>query len=198
MHVQSHQKELILASTSPYRQSLLSRLCIPFICRAPETDETPLPDEAVDAFTSRLAEAKAAAVADDFPDAVVIGSDQAAGFEGHILGKPGTEQAAIQRLMRFSGKEVEFFTSVSVLCRSTGFSRNATDLTTVCFRDLGEAEIRRYVEMDQPLNCAGGFKSEAAGPALLSAIHCTDPTGLIGLPLIALSALLRDAGFHIP
>jgi len=198
MHSQSHQKELILASTSRYRQSLLSRLCIPFIPHPPEVDETALPDETAQGLTQRLALAKATDISGRFPDAVVIGSDQAADFNGRIVGKPATVEHAVEQLLGFSGQEVIFYTSVAVVCASNGFAQTFTDTTRVAFRDLEPDEAERYVEMDQPLDCAGGFKSESAGPALMRTIQSTDPTGLIGLPLIGLSRILREAGFKLP
>jgi septum formation protein len=198
MSVQSHQKELILASTSPYRRALLNRLRIPFLVHAPDVDESPLPGELAPALTQRLALLKATHIAADFPDAVVIGSDQAAEFAGRIIGKPDTEAVAVGQLLGFSGRTVKFHTATAVICLGTGFSQHALDSTEVKFRELAEDEVRRYIALDQPFDCAGAFKAEAAGPVLMQSMSTRDPTAIIGLPLIALAGMLRAAGFHLP
>lgn len=188
---------LILASTSPYRRDLLQRLRLPFDTARPQVDETPLAGERPDALSQRLAQAKAAAVAASHPDAWVIGSDQVAGLEGAPLGKPGHRDAALAQLACMSGRVVRFHTALAVL-RHGGPALQALDTTTVRFRDLAPAEIRRYVDSEQPLDCAGSFKAEALGIALFDAIHSEDPTALVGLPLIATARLLRQAGFAVP
>ena len=193
---------LILASTSRYRKELLARLGLDFSCVAPGVDETPAPGEAPIELVARLAKAKAAAVAARQPDAWVIGSDQIAVLEGPdgptILGKPGTEERCQSQLQSCSGRSVEFVTAVAVMRQESNSVSEFMDRTRVKFRVLDEAVIDRYVALEQPMDCAGGFKSEGLGIALCESIDSTDPTGLIGLPLIKLSAALRAAGFELP
>lgn len=198
MITQSLQNELILASTSVYRQAMLSRLCIPFTSCAPQTDESVLPNETATVLTARLARAKAASIAAEFPQAYVIGSDQVAECGEEIIGKPGSVENAVSQLLNFSGKTVNFHTSLAVLCGETDFIREEVVVTEVCFRHLEDAEVRRYVAMDKPLDCAGSFKSEAAGPVLMRSMTSTDPTAIVGLPLIKLASMLREAGFTLP
>jgi len=198
MPSESHQTALILASTSPYRRLLLERLGIPFDVVAPEIDETPRPGEAPDALSARLADEKALVVAGRFPQAVVIGSDQVAVHAGRIIGKPGTPDKARRQLASFSGKEVLFLSAFSLHRLADGFRHAAIRETAVIFRDLTDEEIRRYVERDKPVDCAGGFRSEATGSALLRAMNSCDPTAIIGLPLIAVSEGLRRAGLRVP
>lgn len=187
---------LILASTSPYRRELLARLRLPFETVRPEVDEIPLPDETPTQMTRRLATAKAAAVARREPGAWVIGSDQVAEFDGRSLGKPGSREAAIAQLSAMSGREVRFSTALSL--HGGDIALEAFDITVVRFRSLQVDEIARYVDVEQPFDCAGSFKSEGLGIALFDAIESHDPTALIGLPLISLSRLLRQAGFPLP
>lgn len=188
---------LILASTSRYRRELVQRLQLPFTTERPEVDETALPGESPAALATRLAAAKAREVARVHPAAWVIGSDQVAGFDGRALGKPGTRDAAIAQLESMSGSSVQFLTAVA-LCRGGALAGEALDVTTVVFRHLQRAEIERYVDAEQPLDCAGSFKSEGLGIALFDAIDTRDPTALVGLPLIATAGLLRNAGFVLP
>ena len=188
---------LILASTSSYRRELLARLRLPFDIVRPDTDETALPGEAPLALAQRLAEAKAAAVAALHPAAWVIGSDQVAELDGQALGKPGGREAAIAQLTAMSGRAVRFRTGVC-LSRAGTASRGALDTTTVRFRALDADDIARYVDAEQPYDCAGSFKSEGLGIVLFKAIESHDPTALIGLPMIATARLLRDAGFGLP
>jgi len=187
---------LILASTSRYRAELLSRLRLPFSCANPEVEEAALPGEAPPALAARLARAKAAAVAARHPGAWVIGSDQVAELDGAPLGKPGTRDAACAQLAAMSGREVLFHTAVCV--SNGGRHLQAADLTRVRFRTLRADEIERYVEAEMPLDCAGSFKCEGLGIALFEAIDNQDPSALVGLPLIALCRLLREAGFTLP
>jgi septum formation protein len=189
---------IVLASTSPYRRDLLARLKLPFEVRAPGIDERGLPGEAPAARASRLALAKAAALAGAFPDHVVIGADQVAACEGEVLGKPGDAATARAQLARQSGKAVEFHSAVTVLCRARGFEDSFIDLTVVQLRMLSEAEIAAYVAADQPFDCAGSLRSESLGVALCARILSEDPTGLIGLPLIRLAASLRCCGCLLP
>jgi len=188
---------LILASTSIYRRELLARLRLPFDTVRPDSDETALPGEAPQALVQRLAEAKAAAVAALHPQAWVIGSDQVADLDGQALGKPGGRAAAIAQLAAMSGRAVQFRTGIC-LCRAGSASRAALDTTTVRFRGLAAGEIARYIDAEQPYDCAGSFKAEGLGIALFDAIESRDPTALVGLPLIATAELLRGAGFAVP
>ena len=187
---------LILASTSPYRRELLGRLRLPFDVVRPEVDETPTPGESPATLALRLARAKAAAVAAAHPDAWVIGSDQVADLDGRPLGKSGARDAAIEQLTAMSNRAVVFRTAVSVRCGDT--VHDALDATRVRFRPLARGEIERYVDAEQPYDCAGSFKSEGFGIALFDAIETHDPTALIGLPMIATARLLRLAGFAVP
>lgn len=187
---------LLLASTSPYRRELLQRLRLPFECARPHVDEQPCPGETPAALAVRLAAGKAAEVASRHPAAWVIGSDQVADLHGQPLGKPGTAAAAQAQLAAMSGQAVHFHTAVCLLRGDDRF--DAVDLTTVRFRPLSLAEIARYVQAEQPLDCAGSFKCEGLGIALFDAIETQDPSALVGLPLIALCGLLRRAGFAVP
>ena len=198
MQPQSPNRALILASSSPYRKLLLQRLCLEFTVVTPSIDETPRPEEPHSSLAARLAREKAVAVSEQHPGALVIGSDQVALFENQIIGKPGSADYAIRQLRRFSGNCVQFITAVVVNCKESGFFASSTVATDVCFRKLGETEIQRYVAMDNPVDCAGGFKSEAAGSALLKSMKSDDPSAIIGLPLISLSVMLREAGLQIP
>ncbi|KGM57537.1 septum formation inhibitor Maf [Lysobacter arseniciresistens ZS79] len=187
---------LVLASTSPYRRELLARLGIAFDTARPEVDETPLPGESPTDLACRLAVAKAAAVAAG-GDAWVIGSDQVAELDGRALGKPGSRERAIGQLQSMSGRAVEFRTGVCV-AGGDGVPRFSLDTTVVRFRTLGDDEIARYVDAEQPFDCAGSFKSEGLGITLFEAIETRDPTALVGLPLIETARLLRAAGFTLP
>lgn len=187
---------LLLASTSPYRRALLERLALPFHAERPQVDETPRPGEAPRALAQRLALAKAQAVAASHPGHWVIGSDQVADLQGRPLGKPGDVEGAHAQLAAMSGQSVQFHTA---LCLTDGERvLQACDLTTVRFRPLQRAEIVRYIDAEQPLDCAGSFKCEGLGISLFESIENRDPTALVGLPLIALCALLREAGFAVP
>ena len=177
---------------------LLDRLHLNFNTVTPAIDEVPLEGEPPDQLVLRLAREKAGAVSALHPKALVIGSDQVAVFDGKIIGKPGTAEKAIKQLRHFSGKNVQFLTAVSIRCLESGFESSALQVTNAAFRRLSDAEIRRYVDLDRPLDCAGSFKSEAAGITLLESMQSDDPTAIIGLPLIAVSALLREAGFTLP
>ena len=185
---------LILASTSRYRRELLARLRLPFEVVAPGVDEAPQPGEAPAAMALRLALAKAAAVADRHPHAVVIGSDQAADLDGRAIGKPLSHERATEQLRSMRGREVSFQTAVAVVCRESGFSRRALVPVVVRFRELSDAEIENYLRAEQPYDCAGSAKAETLGIALLESIVSDDPTALVGLPLIRTCELLRAAG----
>jgi septum formation protein len=195
--------ELILASTSSYRRSLLARVCASFRCVAPGIDETPQPGESGLALVTRLSLAKARDVALRQPDAWVIGSDQAAVLlddfqQESILGKPGTRARCTDQLKACSGKTVAYLTGVAVVCRAQAAEFEFVDTTRVSFRILDEPTIERYVNRESPLDCAGGFKSEGLGISLCSSIDSDDPSALVGLPLIRLCEVLRRAGFDIP
>lgn len=185
---------LILASTSRYRRELLQRLRLPFEVLAPGVDETPLDGESPPALAMRLAVAKAQAIAQDAPDAVIIGSDQVADLDGRPIGKPHDHEHARAQLAAMSGQRVVFHTAVAVVRRDRAFERALLAPVTVRFRRLGADEIERYLRLDQPYDCAGSARSESLGIALLDAIDSDDPTALIGLPLIRTCALLREAG----
>ena len=192
--------ELVLASTSRYRRELLARLVPDFRVIAPDVDETPIADEAPIALAVRLAEAKALAVARVAPGAVVVGSDQVAELDGRPVGKSGSREAAIAQLAASSGRTIAFHTAIAVADARTSppVIRAARDRTDVVFRTLASDEIARYVDRENPIDCAGSFKAEAAGIALFERIRSEDPTALIGLPLIALARLLRASGFTLP
>jgi septum formation protein len=188
---------LVLGSTSPYRRELLQRLGLPFEVRAPDVDETPGPGEQPADLARRLSWAKAQAVARALhpaSDVVVIGSDQVADLRGQPLGKPGHHAGAVAQLRAMRGQTVCFHTAVTVLRPATGFDKTVLSTVTVDVRDLGDDEIEQYLLREQPYDCAGSAKAEGLGITLLNRIASDDPTALIGLPLIATSALLREAG----
>lgn len=189
---------LVLASTSAYRRMLLERLQLPFVTARPDVDETPLPGEHPPETANRLALAKARAVAERFEDALIVGSDQVAHLGSEIFGKPGTPERAIAQLQHMSGHSVVFHTALALINTRTGAVQATSVPTEVRFRRLSDAEIIRYVEREQPLDCAGAAKSEALGISLLEALTGDDPTALVGLPLIALSRMLRAEGLPLP
>ncbi len=190
--------ELILASTSPYRRSLLERLGIPFAALPPQTPEDTIAGELPTDRALRLAIAKAQAIASRRPDAVVIGSDQVAAAGSKILDKPGDAARCRAQLATTSGSSARFHTACAVIAPQAGIRMVHIDTTTVFFRSLGGEEIERYVERERPFDCAGGFRAEGLGIALFESIESRDPTALIGLPLIWLAAALRRAGFELP
>jgi septum formation protein len=190
--------ELILASTSPYRRTLLERLRLPFRAVASQVDEAHRPGEAPAARSLRLAVAKAAAVAERHPEAAIIGSDQVAVCGERVLDKPGHVAAAIGQLRSLSGQVAHFHTAVAVQCLRRDALETFTDITEVRFRALSDAEIARYVELERPFDCAGSFRSEALGCTLFDSVRSEDPTGLIGLPMIRVAASLRRLGFALP
>lgn len=194
----STMPRLVLGSTSRYRAELLHRLGIEFTQRAPEMDETERAGEPASARALRLAGAKAEAAAHGQIDALVIGSDQVAELAGSILHKPGNAERAHAQLRASSGQSVVFHTALCVHDTRSGKTCSHVDRTLVHFRDLQDAEIRRYVAREQPLDCAGSFKCEGLGIALFTRIETLDPTALIGLPLIALAQMLRDGGIELP
>jgi septum formation protein len=189
---------LVLASTSPYRSELLTRLQIPFETAAPQADEAALPGEAPPATARRLAEAKARAVAHLYPDALIIGSDQVAAGDGERFGKPGTRENAVAQLRRMRGKEVVFHTGLCLLNTATDNAQICCVDTQVGFRQLGDAEIESYLDKEDALNCAGSARSEGLGISLLRYLRGDDPNALVGLPLIALCDMLRAEGLALP
>lgn len=191
-------RPLILASTSPYRRALLARLGLPFVVESPGTDETATGPEAPAARAARLAREKALAVARRHPDAIVIGSDQVAALGRTILDKPGSAARCREQLGALAGRTADFHTACALVGIDAGVDAAHTDLTRVVTRPLTADEIARYVEREQPFDCAGGFKAEALGIALFERIESTDPTALVGLPLIWLAGALRAAGFAVP
>ena len=192
------ERPLILGSTSRYRRELLSRLQLPFETASPEVDETPHSGETPYELSLRLAVAKAQAVAQLHPGAIVIGSDQVPELDGQPLSKPGTHERATEQLRQMSGRQMNFHTGVCVSCAETGFIESSVVTVQVRFRELNDLEIERYLRAEQPYDCAGSAKSEGLGIALLDAIVSDDPTALIGLPLIRTCQLLRAAGVVLP
>jgi septum formation protein len=185
---------LILASSSAYRRELLARLGLPFEAIAPDIDETPRPGETPDATALRLAREKAAAIAARHPDALVIGSDQVATLDGEQIGKPGDHARALAQLRQMRGREVVFHTALCLWDGRNGTHELENVRTLVTFRDLPDAELDAYLRIEQPYDCAGSAKNEALGIAILERIDSADPTALTGLPLIALTTMLRRAG----
>jgi len=185
---------LILGSTSPYRRELLQRLRMPFDCVAPQVDETSLPGELPADLASRLALKKAHEVASRNPSAVVIGADQVAELDHLTIGKPGNHARAVAQLQAMSGRNVVFHSAVAVVRPDQAYARVLTATVTVRFRPLCDAEIERYLRLEQPYDCAGSAKCETLGIALLASIDSDDPTALVGLPLIRTCELLRAAG----
>jgi septum formation protein len=191
------RRTLILGSTSPYRRELMQRLRLPFEVQRPEVDETPLSGEKPADLALRLALAKAQAVAQRFPQAIVIGSDQVADLHGEPLGKPGNHANAVAQLQQMRGQTVVFQTAVSVVCMATGFAQSELAQVKVQFRHVSDAAIEAYLQAEQPYDCAGSAKSEGLGIALLERIDNQDPTALVGLPLILTCRLLRAAGMPL-
>ena len=189
--------QLILASTSRYRAELLARLGLPFETAAPGIDESPLPTETPRALVTRLAEAKAAAVASHHANALIIGSDQVAVVGAAVLGKPGSADRAKAQLKVLAGREVQFLTGLCVINTATESTTGRVVETTVRLRPLTDAQIAAYVEREQPVDCAGAFKSEGLGIALFEWQRGDDPNALVGLPLIELCSLLEAEGLAV-
>lgn len=185
---------IVLASSSPYRKALLARLNLPFTTCSPEVDEAARPGETPTQQCERLSRSKAQAISCQQPEAIVIGSDQIAAIDGAVLGKPGNHARAVQQLSQCNGRQVDFFTGLCVQQGSQQHFHLAH--TQVQFRQLTPAEIHRYVTIEAPFDCAGSFKAEGLGICLFDAISSCDPSDLIGLPLIALSQLLRQFGVN--
>lgn len=192
------QKRLILASTSPFRKSLLDRLGLPFNTASPQVDESSEPGEAPEELVQRLACLKADAVAADHPDSLIIGSDQVACIDGKILGKPGNRENAIAQLGEASGRAVIFYTGLCLLNTRNREKQVVCEPFTVHFRTLSPSVIERYVDREQPFGCAGSFKSEGLGIVLFRRLEGEDPNSLIGLPLIRLVDFLGKEGVELP
>ncbi|QIX94273.1 nucleoside triphosphate pyrophosphatase [Cedecea sp. FDAARGOS_727] len=187
-------KPIVLASTSPFRRSLLEKLGLPFIAAAPQVDETPRPGEDARQLVTRLAQAKAQALKEHYPEHLIIGSDQVCVLNNQIAGKPHTEENAVQQLLQARGTIVTFYTGLALYNSQNGQLQTLCEPFDVHFRHLSEEEIRRYVQKEQPLQCAGSFKSEGLGITLFNRLEGKDPNTLIGLPLISLCEMLRNEG----
>ncbi|MBF6058520.1 MULTISPECIES: Maf family protein [Thiomicrorhabdus] len=189
---------VILGSSSAFRKLLLEKLHFPFTQATPDIDETPLASETPQKMVTRLAQRKAEALAEQYPDHILITSDQCAVLDDKPLGKPHTFENAFRQLSSFSGRTVRFYTSLHVRNTRTNRDYQALDITEVEFRDLADDVIRRYLEIETPLNCAGSFKSEGLGITLFKAIRSIDPNALIGLPLIELTEIFYQMGYPLP
>lgn len=190
--------KLILASTSPYRKQILEKLAIPFEAREPQCDETPLDGESAKALVLRLAQLKAQSCSHDTDSPeLIIGSDQVCVIDGRIVGKPHTRDNAIQQLSQASGKIITFYTGVALYNSQTKQTTTELDRFNVHFRPLTQAQIEYYVDLEQPLHCAGSFKSEGLGIALFERLEGKDPNALIGLPLITLINMLEQQGITV-
>ncbi|EMZ5814258.1 Maf family protein [Klebsiella aerogenes] len=187
---------LLLASTSPWRRMLLGKLSLPFECAVPEVDETPLPGESARQLVVRLAQAKAQALASRFPHHLIIGSDQVCVLDGEITGKPHTEENAHRQLRKASGTIVTFYTGLALYNSANGHLQTECEPFDVHFRHLSDQEIEAYIRKENPLQCAGSFKSEGLGITLFERLEGRDPNSLVGLPLIALCQMLRREGFN--
>ena len=188
---------IVLGSTSPFRKAILEKLNIPFECAKPEIDESALPNESPVALVERLAIEKAKKVAAQFPDALIIGSDQVAVHDNEILGKPHTHENAIKQLSSFSGNKVTFYTGLCLFNSKTGESSSLVDPFYVHFKTLSEQAIENYLLAEKPYKCAGSFKSEALGICLFEKLEGDDPNTLIGLPLIKLTELFAQHGVDV-
>lgn len=191
------KQSLILASSSRYRREVLQKLHLPFTCLSPEIDETPLPNESPEQTALRLAEAKARKVAETQPDALIIGCDQVATVDGMQIGKPGNHANAVRQLTMLSGKEVVFHSALCLYDSQRQHMQATIVPYFVKFKSLSASQIETYLRLEQPYDCAGSAKSEGMGIALLDYMRGDDPNALIGLPLIALVEMLRQAGVDV-
>lgn len=189
--------QIILGSTSRYRKQLLQRLGIEFATAAPGIDETKLDEESPQALVARLSEKKAKAVAENFTDSLIIGSDQVAVLNNEILGKPGNHEKAVQQLLRLSGNTVTFFTGLCLYNTDTSAIQTDVIPFTVVFKKLTPKQIENYLEKEKPYDCAGSFKSEGLGVALFERMEGDDPSALIGLPLIRLCKMFEQENVDI-
>ena len=190
-------QQLILGSSSPFRKELLAKLCLEFITSSPDINETRLENEQPHALVQRLAEQKAIKIAQSYPDALIIGSDQVAVLNDQVLGKPGNYDNAMKQLMAASGNKVEFLTGLALFNSKSGHMQSLVEPFKVSFKTLSESQIAFYLQQEQPYQCAGSFKSEGFGISLFSKLEGNDPNSLIGLPLIRLISLLEIEGIDI-
>ena len=186
--------QIILASSSAYRKKQLKILDLPFTCVRPDIDESRINNENAHDMALRLADEKARAVSHQFSDALIIGSDQTVAFDQQILGKPGSLDAAIKQLQQLRGQSVIFYSAVALINTANNSVQKQVIETHVHYRNLNDAQIIAYLERDKPFDCAGSFKSEALGITILESVRSDDPTALVGLPLIALTTMLSNAG----
>ena len=189
---------IVLASSSSYRRELLTRLQLPFTCHSPDIDETPQANESAQALVQRLALSKARALAQHYPQHIIIGSDQVAVLDGKIIGKPLHAEGATQQLSAASGRSLVFLTGLAVIDTRTQIEQVDLVPFTVHFRTLNAAQIQRYIAAEQPFDCAGSFKSEGLGVSLFQATEGGDATSLVGLPLIRLCDMLNACGIAVP
>lgn len=189
---------LLLASSSSYRRELLSRLRLPFVCASPDIDESHQPNESATELVKRLAREKAMALAEQFPDHLIIGSDQVAVLDDRIIGKPHTFERALEQLSASSGRSVSFLTGIALYNSKSGQCQVDCVPFTVHMRQLDANRITRYLHAEQPYDCAGSFKAEGLGVSLFRSTEGPDATSLIGLPLIRLVDMLTEEGIHIP
>ncbi len=189
---------IVLASSSSYRRELLTRLQLPFTCHSPDIDETPQANESAQALVQRLALSKARALAQHYPQHIIIGSDQVAVLDGKIIGKPLHAEGATQQLSAASGRSLVFLTGLAVIDTRTQIEQVDLLPFTVHFRTLNAAQIQRYIAAEQPFDCAGSFKSEGLGVSLFQATEGGDATSLVGLPLIRLCDMLNACGIAVP
>ncbi len=190
--------QIILGSSSPFRKELIDRLHLPYTTESPDIDETRLVDETPQEMVRRLSVAKAKKVAENNPNALIIGSDQCAVLDGEVMGKPGNHKNAVKQLSNSSGKRVTFYTGLCLLDATSGEYQLDCVPFYVTFRELSRTEIDHYLYQDKPYNCAGSFKSEGLGITLFSKMQGDDPSSLMGLPLIRLCAMLREYGVNLP
>lgn len=188
---------LILASSSPFRAELLAKLRLTFLTASPDVDESVLQNEQPEQLVLRLAKAKARKVAEQYPDALIIGSDQVAVLNGAIMGKPGNHANALKQLSAASGNTVTFLTGLALFNAASGKMQSLVEHFDVVFKTLTPLQIERYLQLEQPYQCAGSFKSEALGISLFQELRGRDPNSLIGLPLIGLIELLANEGIDV-
>jgi septum formation protein len=189
--------QLVLSSSSPYRKAVLNKLGIAFAVETPDIDESIRDGESPEHMVKRLAQEKALAIQDKYPQSLIIGSDQIALLNGHIFGKPGDQKNAIEQLTAESGQQVQFLIGLCLLNSETGNLQVSCENFAVQFRELNQQQIEYYVEKDKPFNCAGSFKSEGLGMALFAKLSGDDPNALLGLPLIKLVSMLDNEGFSV-
>jgi len=190
-------QQLILGSSSPFRAEILTKLGLPFITASPDIDESSLAGEQAEQLVKRLSELKAYKIAESYPNALIIGSDQVALLDGEILGKPGNHDNAVKQLTAASGNTVKFLTGLALLNSQTGHIQSVVETFEVGFKTLSSSQIDFYLRQEQPYQCAGSFKSEGFGISLFSKLNGNDPNSLVGLPLIRLISLLEAEGIDV-